>query len=146
MKNINKIITAFCVIFFLLLFVGCDETIKDNNSELQNTSILQQNDIQTDSSLDVSQQSETPSNVESNVTNINNDIQTNSSPDNNIQYLPDNYVNNADSDDEIDNDDLDVVIEDDNSQSDNSSQESKPSENGEKIEYDDNFGWSSGWN
>lgn len=146
MKNINEIISTFCVIFFLLLFVGCDETIKDNNSELQNTSVLQQNDIQTDSSLDVSQQSETPSNVESNVTNNNNDIQTNSSPDNNIQYLPDDYVNNADSDDEIDNDDLDVFIKDDNSQSNNSSQESKSSENGEKIEYDDDFGWSSGWN
>lgn len=146
MKNINEIISTFCVIFFLLLFVGCDETIKDNNSELQNTSVLQQNDIQTDSSLDVSQQSETPSNVESNVTNNNNDIQTNSSPDNNIQYLPDDYVNNTDSDDEIDNDDLDVFIKDDNSQSNNSSQESKSSENGEKIEYDDDFGWSSGWN
>lgn len=132
MKNTNKIITAFCVIFLLLFFVGCDETIKDNNSEPQNSSALQQ--------------LETPSNVESNATNINNDIQTNSSPDNNIQYLPDDYVNNADSDDEIDNDDLDVVIKDDNSQSDDSSQESKPSENGEKIEYDDNFGWSSGWN
>lgn len=161
MKKINKIISAFCVVLLLLCFVGCDETIKDNNSEQQNSSVLQQletpsniennvtndnNDTQTNSSPDVLQQSKTPINGESEVINNNSDIQTNSPPDNNIQYLPDDYVNNADSDDEIDNDDLDGVIKDEESQSDDSSQENKPSENVEKIEYDDNFGWSSGWN
>lgn len=132
MKNTNKIVLAFCVIFLLLGFVGCDESIKDNNSVSQDSS--------------ASQQSETLINAENGVRNNNNGIQTNSSPDDKIQYLPDDYVNNADSSDEIDSDDLDGNIKDVESQSSDSSQEIKPSENDEKIKYDDNSGWSSGWN
>ena len=131
MKNTNKIISAFCVVFLLLCFVGCDETIKDNSSEQQNSSVLQQLEI--------------PSNFENNVTNNNNDIQTNSSTDN-IQYLPDDFVNNTDSDGVIESGELEDNSQNEQSQNNNSSNNNNSSESNEKIEYDDNVGWSSGWN
>ena len=131
MKITNKIVLTFCVVLLLLCFVGCNKAIKDNNSDIKNPS--------------VSQQSETSSDGKNNTTN-NNGTQPNTLPNNNVQSLPDDFVNNADSNDEIDSGDLDGGSSEDKPQSSDNSQDDKPSGNDEEIEYDDSSGWSSGWN
>lgn len=131
MKIINKIILVFCVVLLLLCFVGCNKAIKDNDSAPQNPT--------------ASQQPETSSDGKNNITN-NNGSKPNTLPNNNVQSLPDDFVNNADSDDEIDSGDLDGGSSEDKLQNSDNSQDNKPSGNDEEIEYDDNSGWSSGWN
>ena len=135
MKIIIKLIIAFCVALLLLCFVGCNRMDGDNSSTPQAPS--------------ASNPSETVSSDKNSIVGSDSsdkNTQTSTPQDDNAQSLPDDFVNNTDSNDGIDSSFLDGDEQNDATQENDTTQNNNSSQSTSVIEYEDNSGWSSGWN